>query len=267
MLSPGSIPGTWAVVRTLKGKQHKGLCRPQVGTQGLVLRTPQGTPPWSHWLFPCSSSPHHSCLTRALRSRWAGHGVTSSFPDSLGAEGWFSSLHARVQSCPSLTWLSPLCLNLTVFVTSPSLSCPICEVGLWGCLPPRAFGKSGGSDAKQVPGTWGASEPFLCVSGDVQLLFLPSELRSSISPAPLPAPTAPARVRPPPSLRAVPTASAQVSCLSLQTPGCLQKCFLICRTHHLTPGLMVFLMAPVTITFQIKSKPLACSWSSSRTTI
>lgn len=176
-------------------------------------------------------------------------------------------MHVRVQNWPSLAWLPPLCLNLTVFVTSPSLSFPICEVVLWGCLPPGAFGKSGGSDAKQVAGTWGASEPFLCVSGDVQPLFLPSELRSSLSPAPLPTPAAPARVQPPASLRAVPTASAQVSCLSLQTPGCLQRYFLICRPHHLTPGLTVFLMAPVTITSQITSKPLACSWSSSRTTI
>ena len=56
----------------------------------------------------------------------------------------------------------------------------------------------------------------------------------------------------------------QVSCLSRQTPGCLQRCFLICRPHHLTPGSMVFLMAPVTINYQIESKPLACSRSSSR---
>ena len=58
----------------------------------------------------------------------------------------------------------------------------------------------------------------------------------------------------------------QVSCLSLQTPGCLQRCFLICRPHHLTPGSMVFLVAPVTINYQIEYKPLACSQSSSRTT-
>lgn len=57
----------------------------------------------------------------------------------------------------------------------------------------------------------------------------------------------------------------QVSCLSCQTPGCLQRYFLICRPHHLTPGSTVFLMAPVTINYQRESKPLACSQSSSRT--
>ena len=129
---------------------------------------------------------------------------------------------------------------------------------------PRALGKSEGSDTKQVPSMWGTSEPLLCVSGDVQLLLLPSEL-------------APPLLQPP-ALHPLPLPEhgplhlselfqqPQVSCLSLQTPGCLQRCFLICRPHHLTPGSMVFLVAPVTINYQIEYKPLACSQSSSRTT-
>ena len=174
-----------------------------------------------------------------------------------------------IPSFPGHRWVSQQFACPSSELAQPSLAAyPSCELDnvchllepqfshLWSGLmqvpAPRALGKSEGSDTKQVPSMWGASKPLLCVSGDVQLLLLPSEL----APPPLQ----------PPALRPLPLPEhgplhlselfqqPQVSCLSLQTPGCLQRCFLICRPHHLTPGSMVFLVAPVTINYQIESK-------------
>ena len=105
-----------------------------------VLRTPQWPPPWSHWLFPCSNPP--PIMTgRALPSQWAGHGGTHSFLASRGTDGSVSSLHAPVQNWPSPAWLPAHRVNWTMFVTSLSLSVPICEVGLCRCLPPGLLGR------------------------------------------------------------------------------------------------------------------------------
>ena len=120
-----------------------------------------------------------------------------------------------------------------MFVTSLSLSFPICKVGLCRCLPPGALGKSEGSDTKQVPGMWGASEPLLCLLGDVQLLLLPSELA-------LP-PLQPPALHPLPLPEHSPSISLSYSS-SLRSPASASKLQAVSRDVFLFADLIISLL-------------------------
>lgn len=104
-------------------------------------------------------------------SQWAGHGGTLPLIPSFPGHRWVSQQFA----CP-------------VFRTGPAglASCPSCHLleppvspsvkwAYAGACPPGLLGRVK-AVIQQVPGMWGASEPLLCLSGDVQLLLLPSEL-------------------------------------------------------------------------------------------